>query len=283
MITFTNLTKRFGSYTAVDNLTLQVDEREAVALWGPNGAGKTTAVKCLLGLLAYDGRITVNGYDAKKQGRQARATIGYVPQQQSFYDDLTTLDTALFFAKLKRTPAAEAPALLAQVGLGDHLRKAVGALSGGMKQRLALALALQGDPPVLVMDEPTSNLDAAARDQLLHLLAEVKAAGKTIIFSSHRIEEVETLADRVLVMEKGQVRFTCTPRELPSRLGWRSEVKLRMEAGALDAALHVLQAGGFTARRNGVGVIVEVPHGEKARPIHVLRGADITVTDFEME
>jgi ABC-type multidrug transport system ATPase subunit len=283
MITFTNLTKRFGSYTAVDNLSLQVHEREAVALWGPNGAGKTTAVKCLLGLLAYDGRITVNGFDAKKQGREARRTIGYVPQQQSFYDDMTTLDTALFFAKLKRTPAAEAPALLAQVGLGDHGRKAVGALSGGMKQRLALALALQGDPPVLVMDEPTSNLDAAARDQLLHLLSEVKAAGKTIIFSSHRIEEVETLADRVLVMEKGQVRFTCTPRELPDRLGWRAEVKLRMEPAALDAALHVLQADGFVARRNGVGVIVEVAHGDKARPIHVLRGADITVTDFEME
>jgi ABC-type multidrug transport system ATPase subunit len=254
-----------------------------VALWGPNGAGKTTAVKCLLGLLGYSGSITVNGYDARKQGRQARAAIGYVPQQQSFYDDMSTLDTALFFAKLKRAPAAQVPELLAQVGLGDQQRKLVGALSGGMKQRLALALALQGDPPVLVMDEPTSNLDAAAREQLLHLLAEVKAAGKTIIFSSHRIEEVETLADRVLVMEQGQVCFTCTPRELPVRLGWRSQVKLRMEPGVLDAALQVLQADGFSARRNGVGVIVEVPHGDKARPIHRLREADITVTDFEME
>ena len=101
MITFTNLTKRFGSYTAVDNLSLQVAEREAVALWGPNGAGKTTAVKCLLGLLGYSGSITVNGFDARKQGRQARGAIGYVPQQQSFYDDMSTLDTALFFAKLK--------------------------------------------------------------------------------------------------------------------------------------------------------------------------------------
>jgi ABC-type multidrug transport system ATPase subunit len=148
---------------------------------------------------------------------------------------------------------------------------------------LALALALQGDPPVLVMDEPTSNLDAAARDHLLHLLIEVKTAGKTIIFSSHRIEEVETLADRVLVMEKGQVRFTCTPHELPDRLGWCSEVKLRMAPAALDAALHVLQADGFAARRNGVGIIVQVAHGDKARPIHVLSKADITVTDFEME
>lgn len=283
MITFTNLTKRFGRFTAVDNLSLEVHEREAVALWGPNGAGKTTAIKCLLGLLSYDGRITVNGLDARREGRKARAAIGYVPQQQSFYDDLSTLETARFFARLKGAPAVEAPGLLAQVGLADHTAKPVGALSGGMKQRLALALALLGDPPVLVMDEPTSSLDAAAREQLLHLLSDVKAAGKTIIFSSHRIEEVETLADRVLVMETGQVRFTCTPRELPTRLGWKSQVKLRMEPSALDAALHVLTADGFAARRNGVGVIVEVPHGDKARPIHVLRQADITVTDFEME
>lgn len=287
MITFTNLTKRFGRFTAVDNLSLEVHEGEAVALWGPNGAGKTTAIKCLLGLLAYDGRITVNGLDAYREGRKVRAAIGYVPQQQSFYDDLSTRDTARFFAKLKGAPAAEVPHLLTQVGLAEHAAKPVGALSGGMKQRLALALALLGDPPVLVMDEPTSSLDAAARDGLLNLLAEVKTgvktAGKTIIFSSHRIEEVETLADRVLVMEAGQAQFTCTPRELPRRLGWKSQVKLRMEPSALDAALHVLTADGFAARRNGVGVIVEVPHGDKARPIHVLREADITVTDFEME
>lgn len=288
MITFSNLTKRFGSYTAVDDLSLQVAEGEAVALWGPNGAGKTTAVKCLLGLLRYEGRITVGGYDAHKQGRQARALIGYVPQQQSFYEDMSTLDTMLFFARLKRAPAAEAPALLEQVGLADHQRKAVGALSGGMKQRLAVALALLGDPPVLVMDEPTSSLDAAAREQLLHLLADVKehrgkVQGKTIIFSSHRPEEVETLADRVLVMEQGKVQFTCTPRDLPARLGWRAQVKLRMQPAALDSALQVLKDGGFAARRNGVGVIVDVAHGDKARPIHMLSAANIEVTDFEME
>lgn len=283
MITFTGLTKRFGKFTAVDHLSLQVEAHEAVALWGPNGAGKTTAVKCLLGLLSYQGTILVNGRNAKKEGRQVRSTIGYVPQQQSFYEDMSTLDTALFFARLKRASSTQAVALLDQVGLGDHRHKRVGALSGGMKQRLALALALQADPPVMVMDEPTSNLDAAARDQLLQLLAEVKAAGKTIIFSSHRIEEVETLADRVVVMEQGRTRFTCAPRELPAQLGWRSEVKLRMAPASLDAALHVLQADGFAARRNGVGVIVEVAHGDKARPIHVLSEADITVTDFEME
>jgi ABC-2 type transport system ATP-binding protein/nitrous oxidase accessory protein len=149
-----------------------------------------------------------------------------------------------------------------------------------MKQRLAVALALLGDPPVMVLDEPTSNLDAAARDQLLQLLTAVKALGKTIIFTSHRIEEVETLADRVLVMEKGQLRFTCNAGELPTKLGWRSQVKLRMPAESLDTALDILRADGYTVRRNGVGVIVEVAHGDKARPIHVLSQHQIDVTDF---
>lgn len=283
MITFAHLTKKFGKYTAVNDLSLSVAPQEAVALWGPNGAGKTTAIKCLLGLLHYDGQILVKGYDVQRQGRAARSQIGYVPQQQNFYDEMRTLDLALYFAQLKRAPAAQAPIVLEQVGLAEHGQKRVAALSGGMKQRLALALALLGDPPVLVMDEPTSNLDAAARDQLLRLLEEVKTAGKTIIFSSHRIEEVEALADRVLVMEAGRVSFTCTPGELPARLGWRQQVKLRLPPDHLDAALHVLQADGFDVRRNGVGVIVQVAHGEKARPIHVLRAAEIHVTDFEME
>lgn len=283
MITFSHLTKKFGKAVAVDGLSLTVAAQEAVALWGPNGAGKTTAIKCLLGLLRYDGKIEVDGFDAHRQGRQARGRIGYVPQQQSFYDDLSTLDTGLFFARLKQAPAAQVDELLAQVGLADHRQKAVGALSGGMKQRLALALALLGDPPVMVMDEPTSNLDAAAREQLLHLLAQVKAAGKTIIFTSHRIEEVETLADRVVVMEKGKVHFTCQANELPARLGMHTQVKLRLPAVQMDQALGVLTAGGFDARRNGVGVIVQVPHGAKAEPIHLLSQAEIRVTDFEVE
>ncbi|MBK8048988.1 MAG: ABC transporter ATP-binding protein [Anaerolineales bacterium] len=280
MINFSHVTKKFGDYAAVADLSLTVEPQAAVALWGPNGAGKTTVIKCLLGLLKYKGSIAVNDFDVQKQGRQARGQIGYVPQAQSFYNDMGTLELTRYFGQLKRAPAQQPAELLEQVGLAEHLDKKVGALSGGMKQRLAVALALLGDPPVIVMDEPTSNLDAGARDALLQLLANVKAAGKTIVFTSHRLEEIETLADRVLVMDRGQVRLTCTAAELPKRLGWRSQVKLRVPAASLDTALTVLQDDGFTVRRNGVGVIVDVAHGDKARPIHALSAADICVVDF---
>ncbi|MEZ4674602.1 MAG: ABC transporter ATP-binding protein [Caldilineaceae bacterium] len=283
MITFTHLTKRFGRYTAVDNLSFQVAPEQATALWGPNGAGKTTVIKCLLGLLRYNGTILVNGYDTYRQGRQARRLVGYVPQELAFYEEMSTLDTARFFAQLKQAPCTEAVTLLSQVGLAEHADKPVAALSGGMKQRLALALALLGDPPILVLDEPTSNLDPAGRSQFLQLLAQVKAAGKTILFTSHRLEEIEQIADQVIVMERGAVRLTCPGDKLATALGLRTTVKLHLSTGQLDNALDVLRRAGYAARRNGVGVLVDVHPGEKAQPIHTLSQAQIAVTDFEVE
>jgi len=283
MIEFTDLTKCYGKFTAVDHLTLHIPARQAVALWGVNGAGKTTVIKCLLGLLHFDGRITVDGRDVQRQGRAARQRIGYVPQELAFYKEMTTYDMAAFYARLKSVTADRIEAALAEVGLSEHLDKPVGALSGGMKQRLALGLALLADPPVLVMDEPTSNLDTAARSQLLQLLVRVKQAGKTILFTSHRIEEIEALADEVAVMERGQLQFRCSAAGLASRLGLRTQVKFILPGHQLDHALAVLQREGLAARRNGVGVIVEVAPGEKARPIHTLRRADIEVIDFEVE
>ena len=138
MIEFTNLTKRFGKFAAVDDLTLAIHPQEAVALWGVNGAGKTTAVKCLLGLLRFNGQITVGGRDVRRQGRAARQLIGYVPQELAFYKEMTTQEMANFYARLKAVPAARIAPVLAQVGLGDQGGKRVGALSGGMKQRLSL-------------------------------------------------------------------------------------------------------------------------------------------------
>ncbi len=283
MIHFSHLTKQFGKFTAVDDLSFEVPPQAALALWGPNGAGKTTAIKCLLGLLRYRGQITVDGLDGKKQGKAVRRLLGYVPQELAFYTDLSALDTALFYARLKNTAPQRAAEVLDQVGLAEHGDKPVGALSGGMKQRLALGLALLADPPILVLDEPTSNLDAAARDHFLRLLHDVKQAGKTVIFTSHRLEEIDALADNVLVMEQGRLLLSCAPDVLPQRLGLRTRVKLRLPDGQLDNALAVLQAGGYTVTRNGVGVLVDVLPTEKAAPIHALHAANIQVTDFEVQ
>lgn len=196
---------------------------------------------------------------------------------------MTALEMATFYARIKGAPAERIERVLEQVGLSEHLAKPVGALSGGMKQRLALGLALLSDPPLLVMDEPTSNLDTAARSQLLQLLAQVKATGKTILFTSHRIEEVEMLADQVAVMERGRLQFLCDSANLAHRLGLRAQVKFIVPGHEVERALEVLRGEGLEAQRNGIGVIVNVLHGEKARPIHTLSRARIEVIDFEME
>lgn len=282
MITVTQLSKRFGAFTAVDDLSFSVEARQAVALWGPNGAGKTTVIKCLLGLLRYQGRIEVRGFDVANQGKLVRGLLGYVPQELSFYDDMGALEMARYFARLKKAPSARAEAVIAEVGLAGHEGKRVGTLSGGMKQRLALGLALLADPPLLVLDEPTSNLDAGAREQFLRLLASVKQEGRTVIFTSHRLEEVEALADEVLVLDGGRLQSRCRASDLPHFLGLRATVKLRMPAHLLDPALAILHAQGLTARRNGTGLLVEVMPGAKARPIQLLHQADIAVEDFEL-
>ncbi|MCB0202733.1 MAG: ATP-binding cassette domain-containing protein, partial [Anaerolineae bacterium] len=131
MIEYSHVTKRFGKFTAVDDLSFAVQPQEALALWGPNGAGKTTAIKCLLGLLRYRGLISVDGMDAGKNGRAVRRLLGYVPQELAFYADMSALDTALFYARLKGVEAGRALEALQQVGLAEHGDKPVGALSGG--------------------------------------------------------------------------------------------------------------------------------------------------------
>jgi ABC-type multidrug transport system ATPase subunit len=220
MIEVTNLTKRFGRLTAVNNLNFTVSPGEAVALWGANGAGKSTALHCLLDLTHYEGTITVNGLDARKQGKQVRAQVGFVPQMLNFHDDLTILETLDLYAQLKRVESDdEFASLLEKVDLTAHTHKRVDELSGGLKQRLALALALLADPPILLLDEPTASLDVGARAEFLTLLRSLKQAGKTLLFSSHHLDAVTGIADRVLVMEGGNLVAAGPPAEMKSAWG----------------------------------------------------------------
>ena len=285
-IIFVNqLTKIFGRrhnrIAAVDRLSFAITPGEAVALWGPNGAGKTTVIKCLLGLLDYQGVGRVGGYDMLRQGKSARRLIGYVPQEINFHHDLSVIQTMRFYARLKKVDPARVSDVLEQVALIQHAGKTVDALSGGMKQRLALAVALMADPPVLLLDEPTSNLDAVARDRFLHLLSQVKGARKTILFTSHRLEEVRTLADRVLVLEGGRLALISSAADLASRLGLRVRLHLYLANGKREQALAVLAAGGLHANANGQGLLVDVSLAQKALPIRLLERADIAVEDFE--
>ncbi len=282
MIRVTNLTKTFGRYRAVDELTFGVERGEAVALWGSNGAGKTTAIRCILGLLRSKGTIELAGMNIRSAGKKARQIIGYVPQELAFHDDLRLLETLHFFAKLRRAPGNRPQEVLEEVGLEGHGRKRIRELSGGMKQRMALALALLADPPILVLDELTSNLDTTAQIGFLDLLCEQKRKGKTILFTSHRLDEVEHLADRVIVLEKGRRKVECAPDQLAEALGLRCTLHVTLDAGRITDALSALSTHGYAARRNGVGLFIDVAPNEKAQPIRILTEASINVRDFDL-
>jgi ABC-type multidrug transport system ATPase subunit len=283
-IEVSNLTKRFGRYTAVDDLSFTVQTGEAVALWGANGAGKTTAVRCLLNLFPFEGEILINGLDTRRQSKQVRQIIGFVPQELSFHDDMSVAETLIFYARLKKVPNGfDFGPLLEQVRLMPHINKRVGELSGGLKQRLALAAALLNDPPILILDEPTASLDIRSREEFLLLLRSLKHQGKTMIFSSHHLEEVTALADRVLLLEGGRLVVDAPPDQLERRLGWETTLHLYLPETRIDPAFETLTNLGMPVSRNGRGVRVHVAPGAKGKIFRVLQEAGIEVDDFSVE
>lgn len=284
MITVEHVTKRFGKLAALDDLSFVVQQGQAVALWGANGAGKTTALRCLLGLLPFEGKIAVGGLDVSRRGKDARRLVGFVPQELHFHDDLSVRETLDFYARLKKVPAGtDLAPLLARLQLTPHLEKRVGELSGGLKQRLALALALLDDPPLLVLDEPSANLDIRARDDFIQLLHVLKHQGKTLVFSSHRLEEVTALADRVLLLEAGRLVIDAPPHELTARLGQATTLHLFMARPAVEPALSLLSAEGLPVTPNGRGIRVQVEAGQKAEVLQLLQGAGVIIEDFLLE
>lgn len=282
MIHVEHLTKRYGAVTVVDDVSFDVAPGEAVALWGPNGAGKSTIMRCLLGASGFDGEVTIGGQDVRRRGKAARNMLGYVPQHLAFYDDLSVAETVALSAQLRRVEPDRGWRLLDELGLDDHLDKQVGALSGGMKQKLGIALALVADPPVLLLDEPTSSLDVAARESVLEVFEGLRDERRAIVLTSHHLDEVGVLADRVIAMDAGEVSLVCTAAELPARLGLRVSMHVTMHDDDVERALEVLASAGYSARHNTRGVLVEVGADQKGGALATLQQASLEVIDVDV-
>jgi ABC-type multidrug transport system ATPase subunit len=276
------VTKRYGERAALDAVSFDVGRGEAVALWGPNGAGKSTAIRCVLGAIRFEGSVRIGGFDVARSGKAARRLVGYVPQHLAFFDDLTVEDTVALSTTLRSVPLERGLDVLGDLGLADHRTKAVGALSGGLTQRLAIALALVADPPVLLLDEPTSSLDVAARESVLEVFERLRDQERSILLSSHHLDEVGVLADRVLAMDAGRITLEADPADLAAQLGLRAWLHVVLDTAAVSRALEVLGAAGFGARRNGRGVLVEVSAAEKAGALTCLAGAGLDVLDVDV-
>jgi ABC-type multidrug transport system ATPase subunit len=273
------VTKRFGALTALDDVSLDVPDGQTLVLWGANGAGKTTLLRCVLGVVPFDGEIRVGALAAGPSQVEARRRIGYVPQDVRLHDQRTVGETAAFIARLRGVPADEASRLLADWGMAPVADRRVRALSGGMRQRLAVALALLGDPPILLLDEPTTHLDLHARREFSALLERLQRAGKTLVLSSHHAGDVWRLADRVAVLSRGRLIADGAPQAVADHLAEVALVEVTLEPSRRDEAVALLQAGGLTVVCNGTlrQLWVRVRPGGLLEPLQRLADARIPV------
>ena len=223
-----NLVKRYGHVEAVRDVSFAVEEGEVFGLLGPNGAGKTTTVEILEGLRTPDsGRVSVCGLDPQKNAQELKHEIGAALQATSLPDKLRVMEALRLFASFYRRRRSPEE-LLKRFGLEEKRNAFYSQLSGGQKQRLALAMALVNDPKVLFFDEPTSGLDPQVRREIYDIIEELRREKKTIVMTTHYIEEAERLCDRVAIVDHGTVIALGSPRELKERSGDKTRLEVRL-------------------------------------------------------
>jgi ABC-2 type transport system ATP-binding protein len=232
-----NLEKRYGDVHAVRGVSFSVEEGEVFGLLGPNGAGKTSTIEVMEGLRPADGgRVSVCGYDPGKNPTELKREIGAALQSTSLPDKIRVSEALGLFASFYRR-GRKVDELLKRFGLEEKRNTFYNHLSGGQKQRLALAMALVNDPKVLFLDEPTAGLDPQVRREIYDIIEELKREKKTIVLTTHYIEEAERLCDRVAIVDHGKVIVTGTPRELKQRSANTTRVEVRLAKAASDGKL----------------------------------------------
>jgi len=217
-----SLTKRFGEFTAVDQVSFQVGNGEVFGLLGPNGAGKTTTMRLLSTLLKPNsGTATVAGYDLLREPQKVRASIGVLPEDTGLYDRLTPREHLLYYGKLHSMPEdvlrKRSDELLDIMELGDRANTKVGDFSKGMKQKVALLRAFIHDPPVLLLDEPTAGLDVMSARSIQAFVERFRKEGKAIMISTHNMTEAQKLCDRVAIIDHARIIAVGTVAELQQK------------------------------------------------------------------
>lgn len=206
MITVEHLTKQFGKFTAVNDVSFDVKQGEVFAFLGPNGSGKTTTLKSIVGLnIPTSGSIRVNGFDIRTNAKEAKQSVSYLPQRVIFPETLTAREVVRFYSSLRNISRSVADESLAKAGFNGFSDKPVQEFSGGMIQRLGMTVIGIPNSPILLLDEPTANLDPQGVKQFRDFILEQKTQGKTIIFSTHLLAEAEQLADRVAIFVSGRL------------------------------------------------------------------------------
>lgn len=257
MIEVNQLTKRFGSIVAVDNISFAVERGDVLAFLGPNGAGKSTTMKMITGFLAPDsGNVTVDNLDVALHPIQVKSRIGYLPEGIPLYGEMPVLSFLKFATKIRglKNQALEAgiAEVVSALQLGEVLQQAISTLSKGYQRRVGLAQALLNDPDVLILDEPTDGLDPNQKSQIRLLLRQL-SVNKAIILSTHNLEEVNAVCNKVIIIHKGSIVFSGTPGELIELSDAHNAVSIEFEKPVSSDIMTKLQNIPQVSRIESVG------------------------------
>lgn len=244
MIIVDNLTKRFGTVTAVDNVSFQIEPGSVIGLLGPNGAGKSTTMRLLTGYIAPDsGAITVDGKSINTNTREIQRRIGYLPENNPLYTDMLVSEALTFAANLsgltKKQHADAFDFAVSSVGIQDYFYRPINELSKGYKQRVGLAMALLHKPDILILDEPSEGLDPTQRSEIRSLIKTL-SKDRTILLSTHVMQEVAAVCDRILIINKGKLVADGSPSELTAQAAGKRKILIKIEGNGITESLDKL-------------------------------------------
>jgi Cu-processing system ATP-binding protein len=283
MISYRLFTKRFGAQRAVEELTLEVGRGEVVALLGPNGSGKTTTLKAAAGLIRpTSGTVTLGDPPRPSSDPEARRVLSYLPQKVSFPDALTGHEVVEFYRELRGAPAERGPKVLRFASLNGAGERTVGTYSGGMTQRLGLAVAMIPEAPVFLLDEPTAALDPEGLAAFYAMVEQHKGEGRTVLFTSHQLGDAERLADRFAVLVAGRLAAVLTQRELHDRLAERGVMRVRI-APARAGDAESLQRTVPGSRWDGLELVIPGPPACRPAALDALRRAGAEIVGLTAE
>ncbi len=263
MLEVKNVSKRFGKFQALRDVSFTVPKNGRALLLGPNGAGKSTMIKAIMGVHRFAGAIKVDGIDVSRKGVPARAKIGYVPQYSAFYENLTVDQESRFIAKIKGASRDAVQEKLAIVGLTEATKKTMKALSGGMRQRFALAMALLTNPPMLIFDEPLANIDLKGQLDFLGLVRNLALGGHTLLIATH-LTGLSEFADQVIVLNRGRKIAEGAPDILLSQLDADQTIYLRPKSGKQKELVEILaRSNAKIINDKSLTMVVSVPNSRK--------------------
>ncbi len=290
MIQIQNVSKVFGTHTALKNLSLKVEKGQFYSLLGPNGAGKTTCINIISNIVkATSGQVTIGGFDVLKNSTKVKKLIGVVPQEIALYEDLTAFENLRFWGKINQVKSTILPQkindILRLLDLYDQRNQKISSYSGGMKRRINIAAALLHDPEVLFMDEPTVGIDPQSRLFTYEVFQKLHQQGITIFYTSHNMEEVERLSDKIGIIDHGQLIAEGSLNELKNNLNLTETLVFTLNQSPDERFLNILkdQNMSFISDNNRLLITSEQINSQLVNMVQLFDKQEIKISSIEIQ